>query len=194
MDLNRLQALEIINPKPQQPWQTPAFTEIAIEPDCEKAMDKASARQKTAGITIFSDASGQHNELGAAAVAALDHNQKILHSRQIYFGSMEHWSVYAAELMAIYYAISLAYQIAMENQNTPAIELEPATILSDSMSALQAIGNMQNKSGQLIILAITQPARELKARGIPLRLQWVPGHCVPLGWVCRSVVDYVKLT
>jgi ribonuclease HI len=176
MDLNRLQALEIINPKPQQPWQTPAFTEIDIEPDREKAMDKASARQKTAGITISSDASGQHNELGAAAVA-LDHNQKILHSRQICIGSMEHWSVYAAELMAIYYAISLAYQIAMENQDTPAIKLEPATILSDSMSALQAIANMRNKSGQQIILAITQSARELKARGIPLRLQWVPGHC-----------------
>jgi ribonuclease HI len=91
---------------------------------------------------------------------------------------MEHWSVYAAELMAIYYAISLAYQIAMENQNTPAMELEPATILSDSMSALQAIANMRNnKSGQQIILAITQSAEELKARGIPLRLQWVPGHC-----------------
>jgi hypothetical protein len=79
--------------------------------------------------------------------------------------------------MAIYYAISLAYQIAMENQDTPAIKLEPATILSDSMSALQAIANMRNKSGQQIILAITQSARELKARGIPLRLQWVPGHC-----------------
>jgi hypothetical protein len=89
---------------------------------------------------------------------------------------MEHWSVYAAELMAIYYAISLVYLLVMKNQRTSA-QREPATILSDSMSALQAISNTRNKSGQRIIQAITQSATELKTRGIPLRLQWVPGHC-----------------
>lgn len=36
MDLGRLQALEIIDPKPQPPWQTPAFMEIEIEPNREK--------------------------------------------------------------------------------------------------------------------------------------------------------------
>ncbi|KAI9035452.1 ribonuclease H family protein [Aspergillus affinis] len=45
------------------------------------------------------------------------------------------------------------------------------------MSALQVIEHSWNKSGQRIIHAIHQSARELKARGIPLRLQWVPGHC-----------------
>ncbi|KAI3050636.1 hypothetical protein CBS147353_11639 [Aspergillus niger] len=45
------------------------------------------------------------------------------------------------------------------------------------MLALQVIANSWNKSGQRIIQAIHQPAGELKARGIPLRLQWVPGHC-----------------
>jgi hypothetical protein len=54
---------------------------------------------------------------------------------------MEHWSVYAAELMAIYYAIGLAFSRAMKNQDTPATEINPVTILSDSMSALQAIAN-----------------------------------------------------
>jgi hypothetical protein len=47
---------------------------------------------------------------------------------------MEHLSVYAAELMAIYYAISLVYLLAMKNQNMIA-EREPATILSDTISA-----------------------------------------------------------
>jgi hypothetical protein len=45
--------------------------------------------------------------------------------------------------MAIYYAISLAYQIAMKNQNTPDIEHEPVTILSNSMQALQAIATCE---------------------------------------------------
>ena len=89
---------------------------------------------------------------------------------------MEYWSVYAAELMAIYYAVSLVLQSAMTNNNS-ITQHEPATILSDSMSALQAIANLRNKSGRRIIQAITHSARELDARGIPLRLQWVPGHC-----------------
>ncbi|KAI2869257.1 hypothetical protein CBS11852_11246 [Aspergillus niger] len=45
------------------------------------------------------------------------------------------------------------------------------------MSALQAIRNPSNKSGRRIIRAILQAASEMKARGIPIRLQWVPGHC-----------------
>jgi hypothetical protein len=57
------------------------------------------------------------------------------------------------------------------------------------MLALQAIANMQNKSGQQIIQAITQSARELKARGIPLRLE-VPGHCGDLE--AMQLIDWPK--
>lgn len=57
MDLGRLRALETINLTLQPPWRTPAFTEIDIEPDRDNAKDKASARHKAAGITVFSDAS-----------------------------------------------------------------------------------------------------------------------------------------
>jgi hypothetical protein len=59
MDLARLQALEKINPTPLAPWRTPAFTKIDIKPDREKVKENASARQKAANITVFSDASGQ---------------------------------------------------------------------------------------------------------------------------------------
>ncbi|TPR04010.1 hypothetical protein CAN33_002995 [Aspergillus niger] len=50
------------------------------------------------GTTVFSDASGQQNHLGAAAVA-LNGNLQASESRQVSIGSMEHWLVYAAELM-----------------------------------------------------------------------------------------------
>ena len=73
---------------------------------------------------------------------------------------MEYWSVYAAELMAIYYAVSLVLQLAMTNNNS-IMQHELATIRSDSMSALQAIVNLRNKSGQHIIQVITHSAREL---------------------------------
>ena len=83
---------------------------------------------------------------------------------------MEYWSVYAAELMVIYYAISLVLQLVMTDDNAPITQHELVTILSDSMSALQAIVNLRNKSGQHIIQVITHSARELDAHGIPLHL------------------------
>jgi ribonuclease HI len=129
---------------------------------------------------VFSDASGQHGHLRAAAVA-LNPRGGIIKSQQICVGSIEHWSVYAAELMAIYYAISLVYQISREKQEALGTSHKPATILMDSMSALQAIANSWNKSGQRIVQAILQSARELNTRGVPIRLQWVPGHSDDLG-------------
>ena len=149
--------------------------EIDIEPDCDKVQEESLTQQAAPGITVYLDASGQQDNLGMAAVA-LDKDNNIIRSQQICVGSMEYWSVYAAELMAIYYAVSLVLQSAMTHNNS-IMQHEPATILSDSMSALQAIANLRNKSGQRIIQAITHSARELDARGIPLRLQWVPGHC-----------------
>ncbi|EED12009.1 conserved hypothetical protein [Talaromyces stipitatus ATCC 10500] len=160
--------------------RTPAFLEIDIEPDHDKAKHKASALQDTAGIAVFSDASGQHNHLGAAAVA-LDRNNNVIQQRKVSIGSMEYWSVYAAKLMAIYYAISLVLKIAMETRQAMTDRQEPATILSDSMSVLQALSNARNKLGQRIIQAVQQSVQELQTQGIPLRLQWVPGHCGDLG-------------
>lgn len=128
------------------------------------------------GIPIFSDASGQQNQLRAAAVA-LDEDLQASESRQVSIGSMGHWSVYAVELMAIYYAISLVYQITRKKRNALGMVERPATILSDSMSALQAVRNPANKSGQRIIRATLQAAFEMKVRRIPIRLQWIPGHC-----------------
>jgi ribonuclease HI len=79
--------------------------------------------------------------------------------------------------MVTYYVIRLVFQLARKNQVAAAKNQEPAIILSDSMSALQVITNSWNKSGQCTIQAIHQSAGELKARGIPLRLLLVPGHC-----------------
>lgn len=150
MDLRRLQKLETIDPTPLAPWREQTFAEIAIEADREQAKENAAARRGMPGITVFSDASGQQNRLGAAAVA-LNEDLQASESRQVSISSMEHWSVYAAELMAIFYAISLVLQVTQKRQSQLDSVEHPATILSDSMSALQAIRNPSNKSGQRII-------------------------------------------
>ncbi|THC88516.1 hypothetical protein EYZ11_012034 [Aspergillus tanneri] len=176
MNLERLDAVETIDPKPLAPWIPPAFAEIDIEPDRQKAKEKAAALRATTNTIVYSDASGQNNQLGAAAVA-LDQKLEAAEYRQVCIGPMEFWSVYAAELMGIFYAISLVLKISYRTWGSLAANWKPATILCDSMSALQAIRNPSNKSGQRIIYAILQAARELKTRGLSLRLQWIPGHC-----------------
>jgi hypothetical protein len=50
------------------------------------------------------------------------------------------------------------------------------TIMSDSQSALQAIANPSNKSGQHIVHSILEATEALIAHNVRLRLQWVPGH------------------
>ncbi|KAI9044045.1 uncharacterized protein KD926_001867 [Aspergillus affinis] len=149
-----------------------AFSEININPDREAAELEAATLRDSPGIVVYSDASGHHGQLGAAAVALKD-NLEVAVRRKICVGPMEHWSVYAAELIGIFYAISLILKLAHKSQRNQ----KSATILSDSMSALQAIKNPSNQSAQRIIHAILQVARELAARGIPIRLQWIPGHC-----------------
>jgi hypothetical protein len=80
---------DTIDPTPLPPWREPAFVEINIEPDREKAKDKATALRATSGTIVYSDASGQHNQLGAAAVA-LDKNLRVVESRQICVELMKH--------------------------------------------------------------------------------------------------------
>lgn len=58
MDLDQLQALEIIDSKPQPPWQTPAFMEINIEPDHKKVQAESLIRQAVSGIIVYLDTSG----------------------------------------------------------------------------------------------------------------------------------------
>jgi ribonuclease HI len=176
MNLNRLDELETINPRPLPPWQVEPFMEIEIEPDRETARARAETIRSTSNIIVYSDASGRQGHLGAAAVS-LDDNLEIVEPRQTQVGPMDRWSVHAAELIGIFHALSSVLKIAHRHPRTTDSGSATAAILCDSRSALQAIQNPGSKSGQRIIHAIRQAAAEVQAKGIALRLQWVPGHC-----------------
>ena len=176
MSLERLNRLETIDPRPLPPWRPEAFEEIDIEPDREIARERAGTVRSTSDIVVYSDASGHHDHLGAAVVT-LDKNQETTEIQQIQVGPMDQWSVHVAELIGIFYAISLVYKLAHQNQRSVTTARTSATILCDSLSALQAIRNPGTKSGQRIIHAILQAGSELQTGEIALRLQWMPGHC-----------------
>lgn len=175
MNVDRLNDLETIDPRPLPPWRAEAFTEIEIGPDRETARDRAETVRSTSDIVVYSDASGREGHLGAAVVA-LDDNLEIAESQEVQVGPMDRWSVHVAELIGIFYAISMVFKMAHQHSRT-ADRRQTASILCDSRSSLQAIQSARNKSGQRVVHAIILAAAEVLAAGITLRLQWMPGHC-----------------
>lgn len=186
MSLERLQEIEMIDPTPLPPWRKEAFSEIEIESDREVALEKPEAPRSTANIVVYSDASGREGHLGAAATV-LDESLEATDSIQVQVGPMERWSVHAAELIGILYAINIISKIALRHWKKSHTRVRSATIHSDSNSALQAVQNPGNKSGQQIIHAILQAAGNTKSHGTSIQLQWIPGtlrntrerHCRP---------------
>ncbi|KAI2740892.1 hypothetical protein DTO013E5_8371 [Penicillium roqueforti] len=81
MDVNRLNELEMIDPRPLPPWRKDAFTEIELEPDRETARDRAVSAKDTSNIVVYSDASRREGHLGAAIVA-LNDNDEVTESQQ----------------------------------------------------------------------------------------------------------------
>ena len=69
MNLERLDELETIDPRPLPLWRTESFTEIEIGSDRETARERAESVRSKSAIVVYSDASGREGYLGAAAVA-----------------------------------------------------------------------------------------------------------------------------
>ncbi|KAJ5876421.1 reverse transcriptase [Penicillium soppii] len=180
MDVDRLNELEIIDPRPLPPWRSDAFTEIELEHDREIARERAEAVRNTSDIVVYSDASGREGHLGAAIVA-LNDDDEVTESQQIQVGSMDRWSVHVAELIGIFYAVNIVFKLAHQRSIIGNSRHATATILCDSKSALQAIQNARNKSGQRIVHATLYAATEVQTIPITLRLQWMPGHCENAG-------------
>jgi ribonuclease HI len=180
MVVDRLNELEIIDPRPLPPWRSDAFTEIELEHDREIARERAEAVRNTSDIVVYSDASGREGHLGAAIVA-LNDDDEVTESQQIQVGSMDRWSVYVAELIGIFYAVNIVFKLAHQRSIIGNSRHATATILCDSKSALQAIQNARNKSGQRIVHATLCAATEVQTIPITLRLQWILGHCENAG-------------
>jgi hypothetical protein len=167
MNLERLDELETIDLCPLPPWLAEPFADIEIGSDRETGAERAEAARSTSDIVVYSDASGRESHFGAAVVA-LDGNLQVVESTQIQVGLMDRWSVYVAELIGIFYAISMVFMLAHQRL---ADRQKTATILCDSRSALQATQNPRSRPGQRIVHAILQAATEAQAAGITLRLQ-----------------------
>jgi hypothetical protein len=79
MNVDQLNELEMIDPRPLPPWRIEAFAEIKTGIDQEVARERVKTIQLTFNIVVYSDASRRDGHLGAAVVA-LGNNQEIIES------------------------------------------------------------------------------------------------------------------
>ncbi|KAJ5309348.1 uncharacterized protein N7443_001809 [Penicillium atrosanguineum] len=163
-------------PHPPATLATRDIFGIEIEPDKEIAIERAETARSASDIVVYSNASERQGHLGAAATT-LNDSTGTADFLQIQVGPMDRWSVHAAELVGILYAINIINKAALQRWRLAGLHTRTATILSDSMSALQAIQNPKIKSAQQIIFAILESAKNTKSNDIAIRLQWMPGHC-----------------
>lgn len=131
--------------------------------DREAAIEKAEATRSISDVVIYLDASGRQSHLGAAA-AAIAEMQQTTDGAHIQVGSMDRWSVHAVLLIGILYAINIINLVAVRRWTTSHSRVRSATSFSDGMPALQPIQNPGNKSGQQIIHAILQTAKNTAQR------------------------------
>lgn len=75
IDVDRLNELETIDPRPLPSWRSVAFTESELEHDRETARERAESARNTSDIVVYSDASGREGPLEAAIVALNDDNE-----------------------------------------------------------------------------------------------------------------------
>jgi hypothetical protein len=80
MDVDRLNGLETIDPRPLPPWRPDAFTEFELEHDRETARERAEVARNTSDTLGYSDTSGREGHLGAAIVALSD-NEEVTESQ-----------------------------------------------------------------------------------------------------------------
>lgn len=85
MNLERLDELETIDPRPLPPWRTESFSEIKIWSDRETARERAKTVRSLSAIVVYSDASGREGHIGAATIA-LDNNLEVIESHQVQVG------------------------------------------------------------------------------------------------------------
>ena len=170
-----LEDLEVINPIPPQPWAISPFKTIQTSWSREKAHAAADKLVSNSRPVVFTDGSGKDSCLGAAAVMLGP--QGIRDKMRAGVGSQALWNVYAAELIAIFFAMIMILRDYVSRTTTENNVPRQYTIFSDSKAALQAIANPKQRSAQHIVQRIIKEAERLnKSVGLEIHLAWIPGH------------------
>ena len=111
-------------------------------------------------MQIYTDGSKVDEKVAAAAVSSVAPNSPFSCRLR------DHCSIYTAELQAILFALKQVYQ-SKEKENK-------LMIFSDSLSALQMIGNL--KTDHPLLIQIQELLRKINADKKEIVFVWVPRH------------------
>ena len=111
----------------------------------------------------------KNGSLGAAVVI-LDHDGMVYETRPIAVGPESQWTVPAAELIAIYYAIELAIHI---QRTSGAPQPKRYTIFSDSWTGLQAIAHPHGRRTQVTQEIYILARRAKLEHHAHIKLRWI---------------------
>ena len=161
-----LRNLECIQPFCLAPWQPRALVRIDTR---EQAIDVAKGADL--GRTIFTDASSRG---GRVAIGVTYQWSVAPRTVSKVVGSSATLGVDHAELMGIEEACQ------MMGTDWPGHDIYPRTVVtlfSDGQSALPALANPRQQSGQIVLRRITERMERIKAQEhTTVLLRWVPGH------------------
>lgn len=161
-----LHDVEVIDATPRRTtWTAPLSTSIA--PSREEAALAALAAEDSGAFVVYSDGSGEHGRVGAAAVAA--HPQGGIIARRAYLGQLTRHTVFEGELFGVLLALRMVREL-------PGIV--DVVVCLDNQSAIIRVRDPRPKPGQLITTAIHEALARLRKHraGFRLQLVWVPGH------------------
>lgn len=164
--LNRFQLnpskFERINPCIKNPND---INEITTKLE-EKVAATKSEENDNADYRIYSDGSGNEENIGAAAVMYKKGRKTPIKTLQFYLGSSEHHNTFEAEGVGSLLGTWLL-------RTTPETRGKMVTLFTDNQALVLAIRSNNVKSGQHIITELTKMAKDLSCA---LTIKWIPGH------------------
>lgn len=145
------------------PWWCPPSTNIPSSKErAAQLHDERLASKTPLEIVAYTDGSGINNKIGFSCV--ISEKCKVV---KRFLGARTRCTVYMGELQGI--QDSLSYALG-QNQSSG------IQIFTDNQAALQALENPKKCSAPQIMQRITQHIDNLRARGMPIYLQWITAH------------------
>ncbi|KAK9847735.1 Endonuclease/exonuclease/phosphatase [Penicillium brevicompactum] len=155
MDLQRLNELETIDPRPLPPWHLDPFVEIEVGSDREVAGEQAKAVHSISDIVVYSDASGRNGHLGATVVA-LNVDMEMVESQHIQVGPMDRCR---SVLQAIKSARNKSGQRIVHTIHQVATEVKTAGIALRLQWVLGYCDNPGNNAADRMAKYATSPSK-----------------------------------
>ncbi len=143
-------------------WCSPSIIILSSKERATQQYDQSMASKTPLQLVAYTDGSGINNKIGSYCI--IPKKSKVIKK---FLGARARCTVYMGELQGMKDSLSCSLG---QNQS---LDIQ---IFTDNQAALQALQNPNKCSALQIMQTITQYIDDLRGRGIPIHLQWIPAH------------------